>query len=290
MNPAGTIRRRNVEAGAVHQLAPFVPRLALDLADGGSPSWTSLEGSMLSADISGFTALSERLARKGKAGAEEITSLINACFTALIDAAYRFDGEVVKFGGDALLIVFRGAHHERRAADAGLAMQRALVASSAAKRARLSMTVGVAAGPFDVFVVGSGYRELLISGRRASEVIRLEAAAEQGETLVSPSIAAALPASMLLAERDGGVVVAGATGDPDSTIAPRCRAARQHLPVGARRRRRSTRRLRDSGRRAQVGDRRLRDDHRSRVRDRSHRPRGNLDRSVGRHRPRDRDV
>lgn len=168
---------------------------------------------MLSADISGFTALSERLAGKGKAGAEEITELVNKCFTALIDAAYGFGGEILKFGGDALLVLFRGDHHGRRAVDAGLAMQAALRGSGAARRSRLSMTVGIAAGPFDVYVAGSTYHELLITGARASEVIRLEGAAEKGDTLVSPELAARLPAPMLVREEHGGFVVTGATGD-----------------------------------------------------------------------------
>lgn len=202
-------------------LTAFVPRLALELSTHGVPSWTSVDGSMLSADISGFTALSERLAGKGKAGAEEITQLINTCFTALIDAAYAFGGEVVKFGGDALLIIFRGEGHERRAADAGLAMQAALRSSAAARRAQLSMTVGVAEGPFDAFVVGSKYRELLICGQRASEVIRLEAAAAKGDTLVSPGIAACLPPVMCGAESDGGVVVSGSSGDASTGPAER---------------------------------------------------------------------
>lgn len=195
------------------QLAAFVPRLALELSARGVPSWTSIEGSMLSADISGFTALSEKLAGKGKAGAEEITGLINTCFTALIDAAYQYGGEVVKFGGDALLIIFRGQRHQRRAADAGLAMQHALSGSAAARRAHLSMTVGVADGPFDAFLVGSDYRELFLCGPRASEVIRLEAAADRGGTLVAPGIAAQLPSAMRLAQRNDGVLVTGSTGD-----------------------------------------------------------------------------
>ena len=197
-------------------LTAFVPRLAVELGQGPVPSWTSIEGSMLSADISGFTALSEKLAGKGKAGAEEITSLINTCFTALIDAAYRYGGEVIKFGGDALLILFRGDHHERRAADAGLLMQRALHSSPAAKRANLTMTVGIAAGPFDVFLVGSGYRELLITGPRATEVIRLEGEAAKGDTLVDPLIAAHLPDAMRLREDHGGWVITGSTGDEPS--------------------------------------------------------------------------
>ena len=168
---------------------------------------------MLSADISGFTALSEKLAGKGKAGAEEITSLINTCFTALIESAYKYGGEVIKFGGDALLILFRGDNHERRAADAGLLMQRALHSSPAAKRANLTMTVGAAAGPFDVFLVGSGYRELLITGPRASEVIRLEGEAGKGDTLVDTLIAEQLPDDMKLREEHSGWVITGSTGD-----------------------------------------------------------------------------
>ncbi len=197
-------------------LAAFVPRLAVELGRGAIPSWTSVEGSMLSADISGFTALSEKLAGKGKAGAEEITSLINTCFTALIESAYQYGGEVIKFGGDALLILFRGDNHQRRAADAGLLMQRALHSSPAAKRANLTMTVGVAAGPFDVFLVGSGYRELLITGPRATEVIRLEGEAAKGDTLVDTLIAERLPADMKLREEHGGWVITGSTGDEPS--------------------------------------------------------------------------
>jgi predicted ATPase/class 3 adenylate cyclase len=205
-------------------LAPFVPRLALELAGQGVPTWNNIDGSMLSADISGFTALSEKLAGKGKAGAEEITGLINTCFTALIDAAYRHDGEVIKFGGDALLILFRGDRHQRRSANAGLAMQGALRSSAAAKRADLTMTVGVAEGPFDVFLVGSDYRELLVTGPRASEVIRLEGEAAKGDTLVAPSIASHLPATMNVREESGGVVIIGSSDDeligPDTTPPP----------------------------------------------------------------------
>ena len=92
-------------------------------------------------------------------------------------------------------------------------MQRALHSSPAAKRANLTMTVGVAAGPFDVFLVGSGYRELLITGPRASEVIRLEGEAAKGDTLVDALIAEHLPDDMKLREEHGGWVVTGSTGD-----------------------------------------------------------------------------
>ncbi len=176
---------------------------------------------MLSADISGFTALSEKLAGKGKAGAEEITELINVCFTALIDAAYGFGGEIIKFGGDALLVLFRGDDHGRRCANAALAMQIALHTSPTAKRAKLDMTVGASHGPFDVFLAGSDYRELLVIGPAATKVIHLEGEADQGETLVSDTIAASLPSSMTGRRHAGGVAISGEPIDPVTPPSPR---------------------------------------------------------------------
>ena len=71
---------------------------AVELGREPGNRYVQIDGSMLSADISGFTALSEKLAAKGKAGAEEITELINLCFTALIGEAYAQNGEIIKFG------------------------------------------------------------------------------------------------------------------------------------------------------------------------------------------------
>ncbi len=173
----------------MRDLTPFVPPIAVELGRTAGSRWEQIEGSMLSADISGFTALSERLAAKGKAGAEQITDLINGCFSGLIDAASAYGGEVLKFGGDAILVLFRGDDHEVRGTGAALTMQLALANLSSARQAHLTMTVGIAAGPFDLFLVGEPRREMLICGRNATEVIRLEGSAAKGGTLVSPQIA-----------------------------------------------------------------------------------------------------
>ena len=71
---------------------------------------------MVFADVSGFTRLSERLARKGKEGerlarrggegSEQLVDVINACFSALLAEAYGGGGSLVKFGGDAMVLVF----------------------------------------------------------------------------------------------------------------------------------------------------------------------------------------
>src|SRR4030095_11670662 len=79
--------------------------------DPGSRGWTE-EGTAAFVDVSGFTALSEQLARKGREGAEQITEVIGRVFESMLAVAYESGGSLLKFGGDALLLWFgREGHH-----------------------------------------------------------------------------------------------------------------------------------------------------------------------------------
>jgi class 3 adenylate cyclase len=103
-------------------LASYVPPLQRRLrATGTPPLVAALEGTTVLADISGFTRLSERLARSGQEGAEHLADLIDGCFSALLDDAYAAGGSLLKFGGDALLLWFEGADHAVRGAAAAVA-------------------------------------------------------------------------------------------------------------------------------------------------------------------------
>jgi hypothetical protein len=67
-------------------LAPYVARLVREWEAGVAAR--ELDGSLVSVDLSGFTALSERLAAKGRAGAEELVFLISSA-TCSSSAATR---------------------------------------------------------------------------------------------------------------------------------------------------------------------------------------------------------
>ena len=55
-------------------LRPYLPRLLLQwLAEAPDTPYRTVEGSIAFVDISGFTRLSERLAKRGRVGAEELT-------------------------------------------------------------------------------------------------------------------------------------------------------------------------------------------------------------------------
>ena len=199
---------------------PYVSRLAAQWdANARGERARVLDASLLGLDISGFTALSERLQEKGKLGAEELIMLIGRCYSGLIDIAARYGGDVLKFRGDALLMVFEGDGHEQRAALAALAMQRFVAAGGAAGESsvgpvQLSMCAGLVSGPCHFFLVGRHHRELLVCGPSASLTLELEDAAEKGEVLVSPRTAEALD-GFVAAERDGAFLLRLDAGDTE---------------------------------------------------------------------------
>jgi class 3 adenylate cyclase/tetratricopeptide (TPR) repeat protein len=161
-------------------------------------SWRDVDGSLVFADVSGFTQLSERLARRGKAGAEELTDIVNEVVGGLLEAAVPLGGDLLKYGGDALLLLFTGDGHERRAASACMGMQQSLRRfrgrPTSAGKITLRMSVGADAGRFFFCLAGGSHRELLVAGPDVTRVASLEAAAEAGQVLLGSALAAALPA------------------------------------------------------------------------------------------------
>jgi class 3 adenylate cyclase len=108
-------------------LAAYVPRLLREWTEVTPHArFREVPGSLVFVDISGFTRLSERLARKGKVGAEELTDTIDACFADLLPVAYDNGGSLIKFGGDALLLLFTDSGHPAKAARAAEGMRRTL--------------------------------------------------------------------------------------------------------------------------------------------------------------------
>src|SRR5215212_501284 len=91
-----------------------------------SPWLRWVEGSLLFADLSGSTALAERLSTLGREGTEMVTAFLNQIFTILIEVIQDYGGDLVSFGGDALLVFFGDDRHPRTAARAALALQESL--------------------------------------------------------------------------------------------------------------------------------------------------------------------
>jgi class 3 adenylate cyclase/tetratricopeptide (TPR) repeat protein len=167
---------------------------------------------MVFADVSGFTRLSERLARVGKEGAEHLADAINSCFSVLLADAYAHDGMLLKFGGDALLLWFEGEEHAVRACASAVGMRRTMRRvgriQTGASSLVLRMSVGVHSGLYETFLVGGSHREYVIAGPAASSVVAMEGIASAGQILVSADTAELLPSSCLGSASGPGVLLA----------------------------------------------------------------------------------
>ena len=132
-------------------LKPYVPRLLIEwVRESPDTRYRAVDGSLVFVDISGFTALTERLARQGKIGAELMRDTLDGVFRALLDEAYDWGAGLLKWGGDALLLLFDGPGHPERAARAAWEMQRTIERVGRLRVAggtvTLRMSIGIATG------------------------------------------------------------------------------------------------------------------------------------------------
>src|SRR4051812_13673230 len=152
-----------------------------------------IDGTAVLVDISGFTTLSEQLAAAGREGTEQLIATLSRIFTVLLPVTDD-GGDVIKFAGDALFILFTGDQHARHAVHAAWNMNRVLTAIGdihlPAARARLRMSVGVHSGTFDIVMTGREYVSAVLTGRDTSRVLKLQDAAPAGRILVSDETAA----------------------------------------------------------------------------------------------------
>jgi class 3 adenylate cyclase/tetratricopeptide (TPR) repeat protein len=176
----------------------YVPALILDrLRSEGRPDGPSQERmdcAVLFADISGFTPLTEAFTREGSGGAESLTHVLNDYFGRLIETVQSHAGDIVKFAGDAMTVLWRAedgpdALHRAtlRAAACGLEMQRAVTGYIAEGGHPLSLKVAVGAGSLAVVHIGGEFNrwEFAIAGEPMHQVGHAGDLAEPGDVLVS---------------------------------------------------------------------------------------------------------
>jgi class 3 adenylate cyclase/tetratricopeptide (TPR) repeat protein len=201
---AATIARGMAASSVFATMRPtlhaYVSDLALAVFESAPvPGWTEVDGTLAFFDISGFTKLTERLAGLGRSGAEHINDVLNTVFRGLIDEVFRRGGDVLEFGGDAMVVLFTGSDHPRRAACAAAQMFRFMAEdgpiSTPLGDARLRMSCGMATGSQAYFMLGTTRRALVVAGPTSTAMAELEATAKAGEALINDALAAALPRS-----------------------------------------------------------------------------------------------
>lgn len=210
----------DVAAGVSHLQAvlravlTYLPRhvVQAQLADPSTPavSGSFVKATLMFADISGFTAMSERLSQLGREGAEVITGIVNDYFEAMLAIIAQRGGDLFKFGGDALLVCFKGEGAADRACAAALEMQEAMgrfaVIETDQGTFNLRMKVGLGTGTLLLANLGTPERlEFAVMGPALSRMAKAESTARAGETLMDRATRDAAGPRILVDERSSGL-------------------------------------------------------------------------------------
>jgi adenylate cyclase len=162
------------------------------------PGGAELDIAILFADVRGSTQLGERL------GPTEYASLLNRFYKAATETLIRHDAVIDKLIGDAVMALFIpgfcGPHYVQRAAEAGLALFRALGYHNA-ETPWMPIGAAVNSGKSYVGNVGSeGVVDFTALGDPVNTASRLVSSAGAGELLLSEEVFATVSEKVPSAE------------------------------------------------------------------------------------------
>lgn len=172
-----------------------------------------LDGSLLFSDVSGFTALSERLQGLGPKGAEILTELMNRYFGRMLEILARSGGILLKFAGDAMLVYFPQQKRDEQANWAVRAGKRMLQAmaefsdlEACGGKVSLKMKIGIATGDFMAASVGSARRmEYVVLGPAVMQTMAAESlTTAAGQMIVNSQTLPYLSADFPVSEHKNG--------------------------------------------------------------------------------------
>lgn len=179
---------------AAQTLTSYVPDwLAQWVQDEGVPTGPRsrrVRAAVLFADIQGFTALSEALARQGPAGVETLSERLTSHFGQVVDTVARFGGDVTKLGGDSLLALWLADGDLGAAAARAHACARAIQDALRANRQseNLATRIGVGAGDLELALLGGvqDQWEFTVAGPALARAAEAEKRAAPGTVELAP--------------------------------------------------------------------------------------------------------
>lgn len=167
----------------------FVPAIVRAF-DREKPWGERLRGSVLFADVSGFTPMAESLSVLEAEGGEILTDILNRYFSETVGIIHSSGGEVMKFGGDSILCFFRDDAMMERASFASQQLQRSVSKfhkiKTPVRKFSLQMKIGISAG--DVLLASIGIPtlrcEYILAGQAVNRACEAEQLAKAGDVIV----------------------------------------------------------------------------------------------------------
>ena len=143
-------------------------------------------GSLLLADISGFTEISEKLGKIGKRGTEELTKILNNYFDTMLQIIRNYNGEILRLAGDAILAKFTS--DKEWVSKCAKEMFKGLLdfkeINTSVGKFGLEMRIITQTGTWNEFFIGDKrHKELFLSSKLIKELAQVEEKAHAGEII-----------------------------------------------------------------------------------------------------------
>ncbi|MFQ5607880.1 MAG: adenylate/guanylate cyclase domain-containing protein, partial [Candidatus Zixiibacteriota bacterium] len=151
-----------------------------------------LRGAVVCVDASGFTAMTRRLAERGKLGPELLTSRLNLFFDEMSAAVFERGGDVLKFAGDAFWAYFPDEFAPDSFLGAALSrLKNVNGANDLAREYPLTIHIGAEFGEFWLASLGDPAIRLEIEpvGQIIERVFRLCDQAETNQLVIGAELA-----------------------------------------------------------------------------------------------------
>lgn len=197
----------------------YLPRILIEWYNSSKPGEfhnnTRHEGIVACLDASGFTALTRELSIDKKLGPETLTRILNEFFRLATDLIFHFQGDVLKFAGDAIWIYFPDTvdiacfylQVLRRVEDLNKS-------TSELKHSPIGIHIGAESGTFGLSSMGNKHVRLEAEplGSMIADVMRACDLAKTDQMVLGPRLASRLPQFESLVQPEAGFYLLEDTG------------------------------------------------------------------------------
>ncbi|XP_050809746.1 adenylate cyclase type 10-like [Gopherus flavomarginatus] len=159
------------------------------------PSMETFNGVLLCVEITGLTALLEKLYTNNdlNCGTEQLTQMLNDYIEGIMEHVLCFGGDILNSTGDALLVLWKVERSQLSdiitlAAKCSLEMQEQFGFSYTEVGLQLQLKIGMSAGHMSQLIVGDEIRQhLLVTGQQVDDVRLAQSLAQAREVILSPN-------------------------------------------------------------------------------------------------------
>ncbi|KAH9639501.1 hypothetical protein HF086_003634 [Spodoptera exigua] len=151
-------------------------------------------GVLLMADVSGYTALSERYNNTGKGGTYRLTATLNTYLGSLIELIYGHGGDIIKFAGDAFLALWKTdkrsflCHTIHTVIACALIIQHSYAIYETDVKVNLKVKLAISAGNIIFTPIGKGIdMSYVVFGLPVIEAKAAESVCASGEVKLTPT-------------------------------------------------------------------------------------------------------